>query len=179
MAGAWVAAALVMSAGSRSDVLVVSDDVARFQQLERSDLRVLRVAADPGVDTIPAEELDSIVGQVAATDLPAGVLLTADQLVPAGERLLGAGEAIVGARLAPGDAPLGDLRRGAALLVVVRPPVGQTGEPRAVDGWLLDLGALDASTGERSASLVVPETDADVIAAAAGERRVSIVALEE
>lgn len=179
VAGAWIAAALVMSAGSRTDVLVLAGDVERFQSIERDDLRVVRVAADSSVDTISGNQLDSIVGRTAATDLAAGALLSSDQLVPVGERLVADGEAIVGARLAPGDAPLGDLSRGVDVLVVVRPAAGQDAEPTSVEGWLLDLSNPDATTGERSASIVVPRADADVVAAAAGEKRVSIVALGE
>lgn len=179
VAGAWIAAALVMSAGSRTDVLVLADDVAQFQAIERDDLRVVRVAADSFVDTVPASQLDSIVGRTAATDLRAGGLLSSDQLVPAGEHLVADGEAIVGARLAPADAPLGDLARGVDVLVVVRAPAGQDDEPQTIEGWLLDLSDPDATTGERSASLVVQRDDADVVAAAAGEKRVSIVALGE
>ncbi|MGH9185680.1 MAG: SAF domain-containing protein, partial [Acidimicrobiales bacterium] len=62
-----------MSAGSRSDVLVIADDVARFEPIERSDLRVVRVSADPAVDSVAAAELDDIVGRTAAVDLQAGV----------------------------------------------------------------------------------------------------------
>jgi hypothetical protein len=174
-----VAAALAVSAGSRSDVLAVGADVARFEPIEQDDLRVVRVAADPGVDTVPAADLNAIVGRMAASELRPGVLLSEDHLVPAGQRLLGDGEAIVGARLAPGDAPSRGLVRGAAVLVVVRPPLGQAGEPRAVEGWLMGIGEADATSGERSASLVVPQTEADLVATAAGEQRVSIVALEE
>jgi len=179
VAGAWIAAALVMSAGSRTDVLVLADDVSRFETIERDDLRVASVAADSSVATVAAAELDAIVGRTAATDLRAGALLSTGQLVPDGERLVGPGEAIVGARLAPADAPLGDLARGVSILVIVRPAAGQDAEPETVEGWLLDLSEPDASTGERSASLVVPRGDSDVVAAAAGEKRVSIVALGE
>lgn len=179
VAGAWIAAALVTSAGSRTEILVMAGTVGQFEEIERDDLRVARIASDPAVDTVSGAELDSIVGRVAATDLSSGTMLSPQQLVPVGERLVSDGEAIVGARLAPGDAPLRDLTRGAAILVVLRAPAGQTGDPNTVEGWLLDLGEADATSGERSASLVVPRAEADEVAAAAGDKRVSIVALEE
>lgn len=179
IAGAWIAAALVTSAGSRTEIIVLADDVAQFEVVERGDLRVARIATDPAVDTVAASDLDSIVGRIAATDLHAGSILASEQLVPAGQRLVADGEAIVGARLAPGDAPLRDLARGAAVLVVIRTPAGETGGPTTVEGWLLDLSEADATSGERSASIVVPRSEADEVAAAAGDKRVSIVALEE
>jgi hypothetical protein len=179
VAGAWIAAALVTSAGSRSEVVVLADDVGRYETIERGDLRIASLALEPGVDTVSAGDIDDLVGRAAGTDLSAGSVLSPRELVPAGERLVAEGEAIVGARLAPGDAPLRDLARGAAVLVVVRPQAGSTGDVLSVEGWVLDLGSADATTGERSASLVVPRGDADEIAAAAAEKRISIVALEE
>lgn len=179
VAGAWIAAALVTSAGSRTDAVVLADDVGRYETIERSDLRVASIAVEPGVSTVAGNQLDDIVGRAASTELRAGSVLSQDQLVPVGQRLVQAGEAIVGARLSPGDAPLRDLSRGAAVLVVVRPPAGTTGGIQSVEGWLLDLGEADATTGERSASLVVPRLDADEVAAAAADKRISIVALEE
>ncbi len=179
VAGAWIAAALVTSAGSRTDVVVLADDVGRYETIERSDLRVASIALEPGIDTVAAGDIDDIVGRAAGTELSAGSVLSPQELVPTGQRLVADGEAIVGARLAPGDAPLRDLVRGAAVLVVVRPQAGSAGEIQSVEGWLLDLGEADATTGERSASLVVPRGDADDVAAAAAEKRISIVALEE
>ena len=179
VAGAWIAAALVTSAGSRSEVVVLADDVGRYETIERGDLRIASLALEPGVDTVSAGDIADLVGRAARTDLSAGSVLSPQELVPAGERLVADGEAIVGARLAPADAPLRDLARGAAVLVVVRPQAGSTGDVLSVEGWVLDLGSADATTGERSASLVVPRGDADEIAAAAAEKRISIVALEE
>ncbi len=179
VAGAWIAAALVTSAGSRTDAVVLANDVGRYETIERDDLRIASIAVEPGVSTVPGNELDDIVGRAASTDLRAGGVLSQDQLVPAGERLVQDGEAIVGARLSPGDAPLRDLSRGSEVLVVVRPAAGTTGDIDSVEGWLLDLGDADATTGDRSASLVVPRLDADEVAAAAADKRISIVALEE
>jgi hypothetical protein len=168
-----------MSAGSRTEAVVLARDVGRYESIERADLRIASIAVEPGVDTVAGSELDDLVGRAASTDLVAGSVLSSHELVPAGERLLGDGEAIVGARLSPGDAPLRDLSRGSAVLVVIRPQAGAAGDVESVEGWLLDLGDADATTGERSASLVVPRTNADDVAAAAADKRISIVALEE
>ena len=75
LVGAWTAASLYASAGERVEVVVVAGEVDRFEEIARDDLKVVRVAADPGVDTIPGADLDDLVGRVAATDLSDGVLL--------------------------------------------------------------------------------------------------------
>jgi hypothetical protein len=140
---------------------------------------VVRVAADPGVDTIPGGDLEDLVGRVAATDLSDGVLLSEDQLVGPDERLVGADEAVVGARLGPGAAPRGARVGGTRVLVVVSPAqTAADGEPVEVEGWLAEIGEPDATNGEREASLVVPAGSAAEVAAAAADERIAVVALE-
>jgi hypothetical protein len=179
LVGAWTAASLYASAGERVEVVVVAGDVDRFEELAGDDLKVVRVAADPGVDTIPGADLDDVVGRVAATDLSDGLLLSEDQLVVPGERLVGADEAVVGARLAPGAAPRDGLSGGSRVLVVVSPAQAATDdEPPEVEGWLAEIGEPDVTTGEREASLVVPAGSAAPVATAAAEGRIAVVALE-
>jgi len=179
LVGAWTAASLYASAGERVEVVVAAGDVGRFEELTRDDLKVVRVAADPGVDTIPGGDLDDLVGRVAATDLSDGVLLSEDQLVGPDERLVAGDEAVVGARLGPGAAPRRALVGGAPVLVVVRPAqTDADSEVVEVEGWLADVGEADATTGEREASLVVPAGSAAEVAAAAADQRIAVVALE-
>jgi hypothetical protein len=179
LVGAWTAASLYASAGERVEVMVAAGDVARFEELGPDDLKVVRVAADPGVDTIPGSELDELVGRVAATDLSDGMLLSEDHLVAPGERLVAADEAVVGARLRPGAAPRTAMAGGTRVLVVIRPaPSDMGGDPTEVAGWLADIGDPDATTGERDASLVVPAHSAAEVAAAAADDRIAVVAVE-
>jgi hypothetical protein len=179
LVGAWTAASLYASAGERVEVVVVARDVEQFAEIGRDDLRVVRVAADPGVDTIPGADLDDLLGRVSATALPDGVLLSQDQLVGAGARVTGRDEAIVGAELAPGAAPRGALAGGTRVLVVVRPPQsGGEGTVEEVEGWLAEISDPDTTTGAREASLVVPAGAAAEVAAAAADARIAVVALE-
>jgi hypothetical protein len=175
----WGTAAALMSAGDRSDVLVVAGDVGRFEPIERPDLRVARVGADGGADTLAASELDEVVGRRAATDLVEGSVLAPSQVLGRGERLLGEGEALVGARLKPGELPSDGVGAGAEVFVVVRPAGGgEDGEVGQARGWVWAVGEPDASTGERSVSLVVPASGAGGVSAAAADGRVSLVVLE-
>lgn len=178
--GGWVFASLYVSAGERVEVLAVSRDVDRFAEIQRDDLRTVRVAADPGVDTVEAGELDEVEGRVAATDLVEGALLAPGQLMPADERRVAATEAIVGAELGPGDAPQSALRGGVDVYVVVRPDDtgGEQQDARRVTGWILEVGEPDPNTDARNVELVVPESESSAVTAAAAEERLSLVVLE-
>ena len=177
--GAWLFGALYLSAGNRVDVLAVSQPVARFETISRSDLRVVRVSADSGVATVSASELDAVVGRVASTELVAGSLLAPGQLRSRGERLLGGGEAIVGLLLGRGDAPGTQLRRGLAVSIVVRPSAGTDGDPLEVSGRVFDASAAPLSSGERPVEVVVPKAKAAAVSAAGADKRVTVVALAE
>lgn len=177
--GAWVFAALYLSAGDRREVLALSHDVARLEVVDRSDLRVVRISSDADIGSVNASQLDELVGRVAGVDLVAGSLLVEDQLVTEGRQLLGADEAVVGVLLGPGDSPVRSLRRGAPVLVVVRPPAGSQGDPEEIEGWVFDASGEPVNTRERPIELAVPRDQAALISAAAADRRVTIVALAE
>lgn len=177
--GAWVFAALYLSADDTRDVLALTDGVQRLETIERSDLRVVSMPTNADVQTVPASQLDDVVGRVAATDLAPGSLLADGQLVPAGERLVTADEAVVGVLVGPGDAPSTGLDRGAVVSVVIRPPAGVTGDAEEVPGWVADLSGAVASNGDRPVEVVVARSDAAAVSAAAADRRVTIVVLGE
>lgn len=177
--GAWAGMILVATAGGRQERLALADDVAKGATIERSDLKVVRVAADSGVATVPAGDMGTVVGRAAATDLPRGSLLARAQVLDEGERLVTTDEAVVGARLAPGAAPRGDVAPGTPVLVVVEPPATGGSAPAAaeVSGWLRDIGDPADNTGIREASLVVPASAAASVASAAADDRVAVVML--
>ncbi|HLM64769.1 MAG TPA: SAF domain-containing protein [Acidimicrobiales bacterium] len=176
--GGWIFASLYVSAGERVEVLAVAEQVDRFETIEADDLRTVRVAADPGVETIDADQADELVGRAAATDLLPGSLLSPAQVVPADTRLVSDNEAVVGAELGPRDAPEG-LVGGVDLFIVIRPEDTVTGggEEVRVEGWLRDVGDADENTGDRQVSLVVPRTQAADVSSAAADERLSLVAL--
>jgi hypothetical protein len=177
--GGLIFASLYVSAGERVEVIAVAEHVDRFETIEADDLRTVRVAADPGVDTIDGDQADDLVGRAAATDLVPGSLLSPGQVIPADTRLVSDSEAVVGAELGPRDAPDG-LVGGVDLFIVIRPedtPTGGGGEEVHVEGWLRDVGDADENTGARQVSLVVPRTQAADVSSAAADERLSLVAL--
>jgi hypothetical protein len=177
--GAWAGMILVATAGGREEMLALAADVGRGEPIERDDLKVVRVAADTGVATVPAGDMDEIVGKLAATDLPSGSLLSRDQVLAEGERVVTTDEAVVGARLGPGAAPRGEVAPGTWVLVVVDPPAadGEGAAPTEVTGWLRDIGDPAENTGAREASLVVPASSAATVAAAAADERIAVVTI--
>lgn len=171
--------ALYRSAGDREPVLVVARDVERFEPIEQDDLRVALVAAEPGVGTVPESDLDDVVGRVALTGLAQGSILAPNQLAGKDDQFVGPEEAVVGARLESGAAPVGDLSPGTRVLVVIRPG-GADGSlgVREVPAWLAEMSEQHPNNGVREASIVVSQESAGVVAAAAAEQRIAVVALE-
>lgn len=171
--------ALYEGAGNRKPVVIAANDVGKWETIERADLRVALVAAEPGVATVPESDLDEVVGHVAATELTQGSLLSPRDIADDGDRLVAPDEALVGARLSSGAVPLGELPTGTQILVIVRPgPSDPDADPRQVPGWLAELGRRDPNTGAREASLVVPQQLAGFVAAAAADERIAVVGLE-
>jgi hypothetical protein len=172
--GGWVFAALYLSAGARVEVLVAAHDIGPYETLDEDDLRVERVAADPGVATVPGSELDEMVGRVTAAAVPEGALLASDHVFAAREQLVGASESEVGAVLEPGQAPM-DLQPGAEIEVGIEPRQATGGTPRSVPGWIREVGPVDEQTGERNVTLVVPSSSATEVGHAAADDRVVII----
>lgn len=174
----WLAAVVFMSVGRRQEVLAVAGPVERFEQVDAEDLQVVRVAADPAVGVIPAGRLEDVVGRVAATDLVEGSLLHEGELLESGQRVVGVGEAVVGAVLSAGDSP-SNLAAGEAVDVVVRPPAGVTTGAQTLQGWVLSVTDADGAAGVdgQRVSLVVPADTVAAVSAAAAEDRVSVAVL--
>jgi hypothetical protein len=178
--GGWVFASLYVSAGERVEVLVAARDIGRYETIESGDLRVERVAAGPGVEAIETGDADALVGRVAASDLPEGALVAPDQIFAEDERLVSDTEIVVGAYIGPADAPDTSLAVGTDVVVAIRPSQ-QSNSPapiREVDGWISEIGPSDENTGKQRVSVVVPESAAGEVAAAASEERVSLLVRE-
>lgn len=179
LVGAWIFAALYLSAGDRVEVLVVARDVQRFEVIEQADFRAVRLADAPDVATVPASRLEELVGRRTAVDLVAGSVLAEEQLLGTSAQLVGAEEAVVGLVAGPGEAPTDSLVRGTGVLLIIRPSPGESDAVVTVEGWVLDASGEVLSTREQPFEVVVPRSDAEAVSAAAADRRVSIVALPE
>ena len=101
---------LFSSTDDRVEVVVAATELVPGQPVERTDLRVARVAVDDGITTVTPEAVADLVGQQAIGRVPAGTLLSPGMF--ADELPLEPGEVVFGAALDPGEAPLSGLQIG-------------------------------------------------------------------
>ncbi len=114
--GALVGSWAFVRVSDAAPVLAMRSTVARGEVIERGDVVIARVGADPALHPVPAAEAASVVGQRAAVDLPAGTLLTAGAVTRALVPPLGS--SVVGLGLTPGLLPGGVLSPGDRVRVV-------------------------------------------------------------
>ena len=137
----WIALGLLLVFGSglafaawsratstRVAVLVTSHDVAAGQTVGEDMVTTTEVEVGPGVPTLPAGDRAAVVGQVARGPIPAGTLLSREMVTDGGA--IPAGQAVVGAVLAPGAYPTAALRPGDPVQLVAAAASGESGEPR-------------------------------------------------
>lgn len=173
--GSLGAAALARSAGDTRPVLAVANSVAAGQALQRSDLTVADVNADPALRPISANRLESLIGQRAAVALPAGSLLTdaaVTQLV-----LPAAGRSLVGVALTSAQLPAEPLRAGDQVRIVETPT--SQGEPPSTTpatfpGEVVSTAGPD-QTGLTVVNVSVPSQQAADLAARVATGRVALV----
>ena len=112
----WVIAGILLVAGSilvfmlvtlagneRTPVLVAGSDIEAGAIVEVSDVVVVQIAADSGVDFVTRPERDLVVGHRARTRITAGTPLSPELIVE--EDRLPDGQAVVGAVLSAGQYP--------------------------------------------------------------------------
>ena len=177
--GCWAFASMYLSAGHRTNALVLDRTVPRFETIKRDDLRTVKIASDTEAAHIAASRMDEIIGRTAADDLTAGSLLADGQLLPAGEQLLKPDDAVVGVLLAGGDTQVG-LRKGSKVVLVIRTPQATgTATTTEVTGWVYSAATESTSSRERAVEVVVPRGQAAAVSAAGADKRVTIVMLAE
>jgi SAF domain len=177
--GCWAFASIYLSAGHRTNALVLARTVPRFEVIKRDDLRTVKISSDTEAAHIAASRMNEIIGRTAADDLSAGSLLAEGQLLPAGEQLLKPDDAVVGVLLAGGDTQVG-VRKGSKVVLVIRTPQATgTATTSEVSGWVYSAATESASSRERAVEVVVPRGQAAAVSAAGADKRVTIVMLAE
>lgn len=173
--GALGAAYLTQVVGSTVPVVAVVQAVPAGEVIDRADLAVANVAADPALAPVAAGRLESFVGQRAAVDLSAGSLLTeqavTDEVVPT------AGRSLVGVALTAAQLPAGALQPGDRVRVVDTPtaqgePPSTT--PATIPGEVASVVGPD-DTGLTVVNLIVSDERAADLAARVATGRVALV----
>lgn len=173
------ALAAVMLVGRLSDsvqVLALASPVSRGEVIEASDLAVVDLPAGATtLQPVNAARLDDIAGQRAATDLPAGSLLTPSSVTP--ELTPPADRSVVGIALTPSQRPNLDLRSGDQVRVV-ETPVSQ-GDPPVETPAAIAATVISVAPVEGGDTVIVnvevDTSDAADLAARAATGRVALV----
>jgi hypothetical protein len=158
---------LWMNAGGREPVLALRRNVTAGQTIEADDLRVVRVAADPGIDPIASSARDDIVGRPAAADLLAGTLLVPEAVGTASG--LEAGQAVIAVPVSPEELPA-DLEGGDRVVLLRSSSNAPTGDAPSAqtigDGTVVairrDDGGSTVPVSVRVAEGLLPEIAAAI-----------------
>ncbi|MDA3637393.1 SAF domain-containing protein [Rhodococcus sp. C-2] len=167
--------AAVSAMRATTDVLVLARDVQQGQIIESKDLTVKTVNVDADLGALSAGERGRVIGMSAGTRLPAGTVLmpaaVTDQVVP------GEGLTMVGITVGYPHLPSEAILPGDMIRVVDTP---REGDDPPVTGPINTKAQVYSTTtiaeaGETTLNLLVPEAEANWVAARAATKRVSIV----
>lgn len=160
---------------TETPVVVALRTVYRGAPIAAGDLGTVTLRGSSLDQSIPAAELDSLIGRRAAFDLPQGSVVSrvavADVVLPAG------GRSIVGVRLAAGRVPSTMLDPGSPLRLVALPAAD---DPSDKLGNTTFLGrVIQQSEGSDGMSVVldvdVDAADAPTIAMLSAQDRIAVV----
>lgn len=169
--GAWT----WTSTTDTQEVLAARTTIPRGAVIGAEDVARVRVNGDPALDPIPASSYDDIVGQRAALDIASGTLLTAEATSP--QLLPPQGASVVGVALAPSQAPGVPLQSGDRVRVVATPAEGSdapAGAPTYNEAEVVG-SQVDDVTGELVIDLLVPHSEATVLAARVATGNVAVI----
>lgn len=156
-------------------VVAVAADVSRGHTIDREDVTTVDAAENPAIETVPAEDIDQLVGSRAAADLLTGSLLNpdavSDSISPA------AGESLVGVALLPNQLPAEALVPGDPVRIVNTPNPGDPppdDDPSAVAATVLSISGV-TDTGHTVVDVLLDEGQASDLAARVATGRVALV----
>lgn len=180
-----LAGALVLRSGDRASVVSVVTPVPAGAQIQRSDLGLVDVAVDDAIPTVPAAQLQSLVGRYATVPLISGTLLSpvalSETSVP------GQGQAVVGLTLTAGQLPTDGIRSGDVLRIVRIPATGDAtvrDNGSVVDLVLVDRAKVlqsraDSVNGGTSVTVLVGADEATDLAVAAARKQVAVIRVQK
>jgi hypothetical protein len=183
--GAVTAGLLVINAGHRVAAVEIVQQVGQGEQIPASAIREVEISSDSGLDYVAWQYAGRVAGVYAATEIPAGTLLT--EAMTSSTNNLAAGKVEVGLSLKAGQVP-GNLLIGDSVEAF---PVG-TGSGCATDangnsvssdvpiatGTVAGLSGSASETGNNAGvTLAVSSADAGTLACYASAGDVAITLL--
>lgn len=138
-------------------------DIPAGEQLTADMFRTVDVEADPTVNLVDGDRIQSLVGSYAKVRLVAGSLITVDALQAT--PLITPGTSVVAIQVADGSLPIGLRERVPVQLVVAAAPVDGAGTT-SIAGRVVGLPSETSSAlGMQSLSVEVAADDAAIVAA--------------
>ena len=166
---------VLSSAADTLPVLVVSDQVSRGETIAADDLQVAELPQSPALETVPADQMDEVIGQIAAVNLVPGATLAPDSY--SAELAPQPGMTFVGVALDPSQMPAHPLVAGDQVRIVdtpasqSEPPLES---PHTIAATVLSVTELEG-TGVKVVDLEVESEQAPALAARAATGRVALV----
>lgn len=119
------------SVSKSTPVFVAKSDIVRGHVITKDDLTTISIAADQDTQAISATKADTVIGQIAAVDIPTGGMVTTSSLTKS--LAVPDGKALIGITLQPGKYPAQTLHAGDNVVLVPAqaqgaPPVDITAE---------------------------------------------------
>ncbi|MFF2141957.1 SAF domain-containing protein [Kitasatospora sp. NPDC058190] len=137
-AGGLGGAALYNSTGQRVAVLALARDVPWGQVITEDDLVVARIAGDPALRPVSAQDRGKAVGMRAATDLKRGAMLTGSDLAQG--LSVQPGQIVVGVSAKRSQLPASRLQPGVQIVVVNTP---DNGRADSLPATVITVGRVD------------------------------------
>lgn len=176
--GALLSYVVYAHVASETTVVSVASTVYRGEVLEADDLTTVRLQGGALPGAVPAGQLDTLVGQRAVFDLPAGSVVATTSV--AATALPVEGRSVVGVLLPGGSAPQGLLLPSSPVRLVALPPASSsTGTKDALAGKTYAARVVDSAPAADGTSTMlnvdVAQAQAASIALLAASSRLAVV----
>ncbi len=179
--GVLASAAIYTATNTRVPVLVATANVPAGAVITASAVGTANVSIGPGVQAIPASQLNQVVGQIAGTSLHPGMLLAASELTTL--RPPGPGEELVPLPLKPSVLPASGIEAGDHVQIEATPgDQGQSASSTAtpsltspVTGVVEAVDLAPDSDGYDVVDVLVATASADSLAAQASTGQIALI----
>ncbi|MFI2606864.1 SAF domain-containing protein [Kitasatospora sp. NPDC018619] len=168
-AGGLGGAVLYNSTGQRVAVLALARDVPWGQVITEDDLVVARIAGDPALHPVSAQDRARAVGMRAATDLKRGAMLTGSDLAQG--LSVQPGQIVVGVSAKRSQLPASRLQPGVQLVIVFTP---DNGRADSLPATVITVGRVDTD-GSQVVDVAVGTADGPRLAQWVASGRIQVL----
>ncbi|MFT4297327.1 MAG: SAF domain-containing protein [Micropruina sp.] len=170
--GGLGSAVLYLNMAEATSVLKVNRTVYRGEVIGPADLGPVSLGSHLGVETVPAERADELVGKTALVDLANGSLLTPSSV---GEPEVRRGFSRLGLKLNPGQVPVSPLPSGTPVMLVPTTAANDGGQGGAALSATVAVAPVVLADGSTSLEVMVADAVSDQVARLAAAGRIVVV----